>query len=126
MQHFFVEIHFQKSCVALFKMLDQIFAGSADIGENAHVYFTAANYKTMRIACVMHLSKCCDGEVADNNRLVWMKRLYEMALQCKAAGNVGAVCHINGNTVFLNKPTNPFDVVAMLVRYKNRFYFMYV
>src|SRR5258708_1238617 len=73
LQHLFVVVGFQEGCMALFKMMDQVFAGSADIREHANFYSFGLDNKTMGIDGIMKFGEGRDVQLPDCHRSIGLK-----------------------------------------------------
>ncbi|MEJ0081647.1 MAG: hypothetical protein WDM78_12040 [Puia sp.] len=56
-QHILIIIRFEECGMALFKIMDQPFAGRPDIREHADIGFSCTNNKTMGVAGIVFLLK---------------------------------------------------------------------
>src|SRR6185312_14828614 len=76
-QHFFIIIGFQKSRMALTEIMNQLIAGLANVGKNAHGCLQTAHDKTMGVAGVMFFGERRYLEAPYRNRLMAFNQLYK-------------------------------------------------
>src|SRR5918993_6014363 len=72
-QHNFVIVCLQKSCVTLAEMMDHVFASTADIGKNSDVDSIAGNKEAVWIACIMELRESGHRKTSYSHRQVRRK-----------------------------------------------------
>src|SRR5688572_15695568 len=81
-QHNFIIVCLQKSCVTLAEMMDHVFASPADIGKNSDVDAIAGNKETVWIARIMELRESGDRKTSYSHRQVRCKvpdkRLFQL------------------------------------------------
>ena len=119
LEHLLIVIGFQKGGVTLLEMKDQLFAGNADVREHADPYLPAGHDKTIRVSRIMKFRKRRDQQFADADRLMGLEGNGKM-VEIEATIPLGRLCDINRERIFFGEHRQPLDMIAMLVRDKDR------
>ena len=121
-QHIRVIIRFQESRMALPEVVNQLLAGSAQIGENPYGNLLAGHRETVRFSGVMDLRKRPDQQLPDPNFLKGGECPDQVILDRNPAVPVCIRGDVDGQLVFFGQYRYSANVVRMLVGYEDRFY----
>src|SRR5690348_13517309 len=94
-QHVFVIVRLQESCMALFEIMDHIFTRFTDIRKYPYRYFVTLHYKTVRICRIMKFRKSYYRQIADKYRLVRYENFYQRLLKRQPTVLHGGFSDIN-------------------------------
>lgn len=75
LKHVLIVVAFQKCGMTLCKVLRNVIARKADIGENAHRNGIACHHKVVRIVCIVRDWKCRNGYLTHLHRLIRAERI---------------------------------------------------
>ena len=99
-------------------------AGEAYICENTNGDAIAWNNKAVGIASVVQFLKRGDGQAAQVYRLISFEWYNQVCLYGKPAVHESLLRDVNGYLIFLYQPCDASNVIGMLMRDKDRLYFL--
>lgn len=115
LQHGFIVIGFEKSGMALLKVMDQLITGDADIREHTdpRICIVTGDDEAVRIGGIVMFGKCGNVQAAYGDGLKRLER--QCLLQLHAAVAEGAIRNIYRQTVFFGQHRDTADVINMLM-----------
>lgn len=124
-EHLFIVISLQESSVALFKVMDQLIAGDANVGKYADVHIATGYHKTVRICGVVVFGKCGYTNVTHLYRFCGHKRMYLFLFNVELAVGEGVGGDVYGEVVFAGDHGYTADMITVFVGDEEGLYFLH-
>lgn len=93
--------------------------GKTNISEHANFHLITADYKTMRLRCIMQFWKGSDSNLTNEYSLMRFKGLYEMSVQLKSATYQSRLSNINRQLILFGDHRDALYMVGMFMGYKD-------
>ncbi len=114
-QHVLTIVGFKKNSIALAKILFDVGAGMADISKYTNCHMLTPYDKTVWVDCIMRFGKGHNGQVANLNSVICLKRMDQVFFNRNEGRLKRVLGYINRELVFSAQGWNAVNMIAMFV-----------